>query len=187
MSGTPNSRQNHFRFRNGDNTNSSESGPWTWLAAEDANFYPSLDTPFRIRFALDNTGTASENTRQLMYSLNGNTYTAVTTSSNVIRGADAGLSDNVALTTANFQLTAGAGTAGQGRYGELGLLGAGVNPSGGYSEFEFGITLRSADVVAGDTIDLRMYNATPAPLATYNITPRITVPAADVLLGQACL
>lgn len=184
MSGTPNLRQNHFRFRTG--TDNADTGPWTWLAAEDANYYPGTDTNFRIRFALDNTGTAGPATNcQLRYSLNGAAYVSVTTTSNVIRSVDASTStDDSNIATANFKLTAGSGTATIGRYDENGSTGNKTPSAGNYTEVEFGIVLRSADVANGDTIDLRCFDATTA-YTTYNQTPRITVPTANLPVGKS--
>lgn len=176
MSGTPNSRQNHFRFRT--DSDLVDNTP-TWAAAEDVNYYPGTSN-FRLRFAIDNTGTGNENVRNLLYSKNGGTYTQVTTSTSNVKSADASSSvDNAALATANFRLTAGAGSAVIGQYDESGTNTASTLITGGYSEYEFGLVLVPADLAPGDTLDFRMY-ATATPIAIYNQTPRITVPSADV-------
>jgi hypothetical protein len=174
MPSSPNFIQQHFRFRT-DGLAVDDAGV-TWGAAEDVNYYPGTDTNFRIRFAIDNTGTGGGNSRFLLYSLNSGSYTQVTTSSSVIRSVDASTSaDNASIATANFRLTAGTGTAQSGQYDETGSNTITLT-NGFYTECEYGIVLRSADVAAGDLIDLRMYETAGTPFTSYTRTPRITVP-----------
>lgn len=177
MSGSPNNIQEHFRIRIDGNA---VDGTPTWGAAEDTNFWPGYDSHFRVRFALTNTGSGTAGNFALYYELNNSgTWTAVTTTSNVVRGVDA--SSNADLTSgvpsvANFRLTAGSGTAVNGRYSETGAANGSVAATS-YSEFEYGLMLRDADIAPGDVIKLRV-QAT-AVFATYNQIPTFTAPAAD--------
>ena len=176
MSGSPINEQRHFRVRiDGLPVDSTP----TWAAAEDVNFWPGYDAPFRVRFAISNTGTGTAGTFSLFYELNNSgTWVAVTTTSNVVRAVDACSHTNGSQVplAANLRLTAGSGTAVAGRYTESGLSNGNI-AAASYSEYEFGIQLRDADIAAGDVIKLRA-QATAA-FATYTNIPTFTAPAAD--------
>jgi hypothetical protein len=178
--GSPTLRQNHYRFR--VDGSDREATP-TWGAAEDTTYYPGQDTPFRLRFAVDNTGTAAAATGPWpAYSLNGGAYTLINASSSVVRIQDAssgGASANIA--TANLRLTAGSGSSAIGRYFDA-VTAVSKIAAGTYTEYEYGLLIRDADVAPGDTIDFRLYDSDGTALgtaySTYNVTPRVTIPTA---------
>jgi hypothetical protein len=178
--GSPTLRQNHYRFR--VDGSDREATP-TWGAAEDTTYYPGQDTPFRLRFAVDNTGTAAAATGPWpAYSLNGGAYTLINASSSVVRIQDAssgGVSANIA--TANLRLTAGSGSSAIGRYFDA-VTAVSKIAAGTYTEYEYGLLIRDADVAPGDTIDFRLYDSDGTALgtaySTYNVTPRVTIPTA---------
>lgn len=188
MSGSPTFTQTHYRIR--IDGAAVDSTP-TWGAAEDVTYFPGLDAPFRARFAMNNTGTASAVLGiNLAYSKNGAAYAIVNAASSNVRLADAGPSaTGGTIATASFRLTAGAGAATGGRYFDL-AVGANFKPGATtYTEVEFGIVLRAADLTAGDTIALRMYDSDGTAIGTafsggYTNTPTITIPAAPTTPGS---
>jgi hypothetical protein len=177
MSGVANGRQNSSRFRvDGALVNNTP----TWADVENADYFPGLDTPFRLRIACDNTGGAPLSSCILMCSKNGGAYQQVTTASTIAKIVE-GSSDSGSVTkVSTFRLTAGTGTAAtSGGYAE-GSSATFVNlNNGNYTEGEGAIQLLSANLAAGDTVDFRVYGAGPVALTTYNQTPRVTVPASD--------
>jgi hypothetical protein len=174
MSGSATMVQDHYRVRR---DNATVNGTPTWLAAEDSTtgVWPGYDVPFCIRFVLSNTGTAASGNIIPRYSHNGGAYTAITTSSSVVRSVDVSVdADATAIPTANFLLTAGTGVAADGATDEGGSNTAVTN--GNYKEHEFSFLIRSEDVADGDTIAFRLYNGTSA-FTTYSVTPTITADA----------
>jgi hypothetical protein len=178
MSGTPNVKQNHFRFQVDGNCVASGSGGQYWAAAENTNFYPGLDAPFKLRFAVENTGTANQANCILYYQKNGGGWVAVSTSSSNVRTTDASSNAaNATIATTMFGCSAGAGLATSGITLESGVFT--INQAR-YSEYGFGLQLVGSDLAAGDTIDLRCQVNTGAAFGGgYDNTPTITIPAAD--------
>jgi hypothetical protein len=185
VSSSPTLAQVHFRVRT--DTATVDTASPTWAAAEDTSVSLAVETTFRIRFVVQNTGTAaSTSPTVLRVSKNGGAYTAVTTSSGATLGAqsDSGASsdaDEAGINSANFRLTAGAGTANSGAYDETGSSTTAIG-NGRYIEFEFGLILKTAGAAGGNTFDFRVYNNTTA-FTTYTVTPRITC----VDNNRACL
>jgi hypothetical protein len=147
----------------------------TWGAAQDSNYYPGLETNFRLRFSVNNTASTAGGPYTLYLSKNGGAYVAITTSStNGVQSANASSdADGAAIATANFRLGAGSGTASAGVYDETGSATKSLSAST-YTEFEFGLIIKTANVNPTDTLDFRVYNNTTA-FGTYTQTPRITV------------
>jgi hypothetical protein len=197
--GTPVTVQDHFRIRS--DTTAANPGTPVWVTTEDQANSPTscltypLDTSFRIRFVISNTGTGDQTANfGLMFSQNGGAYTNINIISNTtqpVRAADASSDVTAtALTTANFQLSAGSGTAANGQYVEANQ----ITPTlalGTYQELEYGILFNSTastPAVNGDTFDFRIYLNSSTPFDTYTVTPRVTVgaAAANFILGQIC-
>jgi hypothetical protein len=178
MSGTPNVKQNHFRFQVDGNCVASGAGGQYWAAAENVNFYPGVDAPFKLRFAVENTGTANQSNCILYYQKNGGGWVAVSTSSSNVRTTDASSNGaNAVIATTMFGCSAGAGTATAGTALESGTF---VISQARYSEYGFGLQLVGSDLAAGDAIELRCQVNTGAAFAGgYDNTPTITIPAAD--------
>jgi len=168
--------QNHGRIRS--DTNTPNGGTPTWQTTQDqaAALTWLTNTTFRIRFVLSNTGSGATNngSYQIFVSKNGGSYTQVTTSSSNVRNADAStVADAQSISTGNFLLTAGSGTAQAGEYDENGTTTLTLT-NGNYTELEFGLTIVAADVAHGNTLDFRVY-VNGAAIDTYSYTPRITV------------
>jgi hypothetical protein len=175
MSGSPNSRQNHFRIRLDGKIVASTP---TWGAAEDGNWFPGLDAPFRVRFAIDNTGGAGSGNLRIWCRKNGGTAAQVTTTSTVVRSVDdSATGTGGAIATGTFRLTAGAGAAVAGLSSEIGT--GGTCAAASYNEIEHAIMLRSADLTAGDVVELLIGLDGGTTFASYNQIPTITIPAAD--------
>lgn len=169
--------QHHTRIRS-DN-NSADGGTPTWQTTENQSTALSWNTAtaIRIRFGVENTGTATANqVRRMFVSRNGGSYTEVNATSSVCRTIDASSgADAYSIATSNFLLTAGTGTALTGDYRDN------ANPSitanlaaGEYTEYEFGFEIIDADVNNGDTLDFRVYY-NGAAMDNYAHTPRISV------------
>jgi hypothetical protein len=172
--------QDHSRIRS--DTTAADPGTPVWETTIDqaaALDWPT-DTTFRIRFVVSNTGDAVANSPYQIYvSKNSAAYAAVTTTSSNVQSADASSSaDALALTTGNFQLTAGTGTATNGEYDETGETNANLG-NGDYFELEFGLTIVDADVSPGNTLDFQVYY-NGAAMDSYSHTPRVTVEAQGV-------
>lgn len=172
---TQSQTQIHARFRS--DTGAVDGTP-TWLANEDTNAnvdVSSGDVTLRVRFSIQENSASSTATNWVIrLSKNGGSYTAVTTATTSVKSADAG-SDADETTINTQRLTSGTGTFQNGLYDETGSAGTSFAIlSNTFTEFEFGITVISADVANGDTLDFRVYRATAA-LNAYTVTPRLTV------------
>ena len=168
----PSYTQTRARWRNDDGSEAAA----TWRTIEGAGVSlpidsVPLDTNIRLRIQVDETGgVAGTISPRLRYALNGGAYTVVDAASSVARSsASPNVADGVATTA---QLTAPAGNFRAGSIDEVdGACADVVFLAGEYTELEWCIQIRSADVAVGDTIDFRCYNDT-ATLNTYTATPR---------------
>src|SRR5690349_20629389 len=94
-----------FRGRNDDGNETTA----TWKASQNVNWTQLVDTTFRVRFLMQNSGTTALNNlvAQLEYTYNGGASTNVNASSSVVRSAASpNLADAANLTQ---QLTGGTG------------------------------------------------------------------------------
>lgn len=170
--------QTHGRFRNDDGGELIFPVGASWVANEDTNASLNVDTNYRVRLQADETGGADGSYDwELRYSHNGGTYTAVSDVSTVVRSSPSSNITDGEATTA--QLTSPGGTFTAGVVDD----GNGVGPdisltAGNYTEVEWCIQIRSADVANGDTIDFRAYSA-GAAFAAYTVTIRATVVEGD--------
>lgn len=159
-----------FRARNDDGSEAAA----TWKATAGSDWTQLVDTNFRVRFRLDETGgTAWTNkTFNLRYSLNGGAYTAVGTGQPVIFASSGNFAQGDDCTE---QLTGGTGTFIANNNGMCESAGAINSGTGGYLfEVEFCIQIAGASVSHNDTINLRIYDGNSA-INTYTDTPVITV------------
>lgn len=158
----------------------------TALAAINANISKAAGTTFACRILIKtiNVATPGATSFGLMYSKNGGAYTAVTTTSSVIKAvqsSQAGIvdgEDTLQLIGSGTFMTLNGGVDETGSFTTGGV--AALNDE---IESHHFLQLVGADVVAGDTVDLRLYiggstaftaQGSPTPGA-YNQTPRITV------------
>lgn len=183
---TPTFEQEHYRIRS--DANSANGGTPTWSSTEDQGTRTviNVDTNFRIRFTIANTGTGgSTPSFSVYYSRNGGAYTEVTASSTHVKVADASSdADGQQITTGNFLLTAGTGTGVAGQYDEDGAISLNLN-NGNFTELEFGMTIDAAGVNDADTLDFRVYQNDTA-LNVYDVTALVEVQkAGPVLTAEA--
>jgi hypothetical protein len=157
-----------------------QGGTPVWAAAQNTVAVIGTAAPFRIRFAIADTGTTSAASQiyNLFVSKNGGAYAQVpnTSSGNAVYSTDAtagASADNSAITTS--LLTGASGTfATVGEYDSTGSTAALVIPTVQYVELEFGIQFNAAVVANGDTYAFRVYAAGVA-LNTYTVTPTLAV------------
>lgn len=162
-----------FRFYEDDGSESAASA----IAAQNTNISRNvLSAPtLSLRVRVQESGGASGATTddwQLQYSKNSGTWTNVTSgSSNVTGFNSANLADGGATTN---RLGAGSGSFVAGKISEDGLLDDSQLTASNYTEFLYTLSLVSADVADGDTLDFRvLHNATVFDV--YTRTPRITI------------
>jgi hypothetical protein len=175
-----------FRGRDDTTALNTDGG---WLAAINTNWGQLVDTTFRVRFELQETGGATGSfVPQLQYQRNGGGYVNVTGSSTVVRATASGVVADAAATT-NLLIN-GTGTFAAGAFDETdGLTGTHAVAASGHTEVEFAVQIRSADVALGDTINLRCLgksNATTA-LDAYPQTPAITVSGPQTVAADPAL
>lgn len=168
--------QAHFRFGIDELAESTHG----WLAAEDVNPAPgsiALDTTFLLRFAVFADAAAGANTApQFEYSKNGGAFTAITTSSTNVRAVAAAAFANADNTTRRLTTQGTTDASNQGCT-EDGLSGGAQMdiPASGACETECGLQLRSADLVNGDVLTLRVSNGGVA-FASYPVTATYILP-----------
>ena len=169
VNGIPEFDQDSFRGRNDDGNETTA----TWSADTNIDWTQVVDVNFRVRFVVQETGdgAAADKTFQLEYNLNGGGWNDVNGSSSVVR---AWASPNVA-DGADTTQQIGSGTpvgANNDAFDEVDGLAGSTNLDFSGSdevELEYCVQIRSADVVADDTIQLRVKN-----LDSYTSTPTIT-------------
>jgi hypothetical protein len=164
--------QSHFRARKDNAT--VDVAP-EWIANEDTNFTWQTDSPFRIRFKVQETagGNPAAATVKLQANLNGGAFFDVTTSSTIVKAVlVSATAEDTAIAT--NRLT-GTGTYAQGRYSADGSPATNVDiGSSGNSEWEFGVVINSADVANADTISMKVV-ALSGTAITATTSPTITV------------
>jgi hypothetical protein len=163
--------QQAFRFRN-DNEDEINA---TWMSPGnnvDQSIQIGLNNRFRVRFVVDESAGGTLNlVGSLFYSLDGGTYTSLTTGSSYIRAID---SNNDGWTIDDGDPTTQqiyTGTFVGGFFSDDGNCAA-VSLDTNFTELEY--CLYIFDATGSSTIDLRVYD-TAAALDNYNQTPRITV------------
>jgi hypothetical protein len=179
-----------FRLRNDDGNETTA----TWKGNQNVNVAQAVDTNFRVRFLMQNSGSTASNNlvAQLEYTLNGGASTNVSASSTVVRSsASPNVTDAANITQ---QLTGGTGTfIGLTGYDEVDGAAGGASldvPASGNFEVEYSIQIRSADTVPGDVIGLRVTNSGTDFTGTYSQTPAIIrlpqplVPSVSDALGS---
>ena len=166
--------QKAYRGRNDDGNETTA----TWKATQNTTWSQAINTNFRVRFEVQETAACAGANKvwQVQYNRGGAGWVNVSATSNVIRSsASPNLADAANLTD---QLTVGTGTF-QGATGFDEVNGqAGGNSmdvaASGHAEAEFCVQVRGADVIAGDTIQMRITDAGTA-FAAYDATASFTV------------
>lgn len=163
---TANIVQSDFRARNDDGNETTA----TWKAAVNTNWTQNVDEIFRLRLArLETAGGALNNTSHAIeYSLNGGTWTTITTTTPVQFTASANVADNTATTQ---QITSGTYSGDPSEVDSDGNVQNAPSWAGNdYVEYEAVLTIDSAQVANNDSLQIRH-----AGLNGYTNTPTITV------------
>jgi hypothetical protein len=149
-------------------------GSATPKAAQNVGWTQGVNENFRVRFEVQETaGFAEAIGFQLQYNRNGAGWNNVTAASTVVRSSAGVPTDGAA--TADL-LTAGAGTFVAGTFDEVDGAVASISiGASGHTEVEFCAQIRSADTVAGDTIQLRVIRA-GGTLDAWTATPSLSIP-----------
>jgi hypothetical protein len=145
-----------YRFRN---DNGSETAA-TWRAAQNTNVSISPNTVFRLRFELQETGGVAVSSTDADFGIqrrvNGGTWLIPNAESGTVLlpTASAFVADASGTTD---QLTAGTGTFNGGTVeaSNARVNGSAISASG-HIEYEFTLTIPSADVTVGDVIEIRL-------------------------------
>ena len=182
MSGTFTPVFNAFRFYN-DDGDEANSTPYDSVA-QDTNITvdDEADEQFHLRVRIDETGGkggSNGDDWRLEISVNGGTYTDVTSTSSVVDGQDSThLTDGGATTNrgTNGISDPGSGSFDVGEQSDLnGEVFNHVLGSDDFAEHVYGLRVTDADVSDGDTIDFRITLNGGSPGMTNNVTPRITI------------
>ena len=163
-----------FRGRkdNGDQTNA------TWIAPQNEGFIQDEDDKHRMRFEVQETsgfGLSVPFSGQLVSSLNGGAWTAVSTTSSVIKSVSSGIVGNGTATT--DQLTAGTGTFRPGTVDSndgIAVTGAAFGANE-HTELEFIVQFVPTDLVIGDIVELRLRESTGPDLDVYAVTAAVEI------------
>lgn len=176
MSGTPVSKEVHYRHRS--DTGTVDAAP-TWHANEDTSAAITVGTAWRIRAAVENTGTGSDTISTIGATASGGGiircgYAAAAWSglANVINGADAGASADATAVTVQ-RLTSGTGSFANGVYDENETMSQAV-ANGNFTEVETGLVMTGGastqGVGGGETWTCRYDGLTDAPTNTITWT-----------------
>jgi hypothetical protein len=157
-------RQIHARPQVGDIAET--TSPEQWLANEDTGWTANVtsgDFKFTQRLSYqEEAGVNANVTPLLYYSKNGGTWTRVDASSSNVRSASNSVWADEVTTTE--QLTAGTGSFQAGEGDDVdGACSSQSILKDEYTEMIFSIILRNADLVDGDTIELRIQNGQTSP------------------------
>ncbi len=168
VSGIPVFDQDSFRGRSDDGSETTA----TWQASANVNWDQLMDENFRVRFVVQETGdgSAADKTFPLEYNHNGGGWNDVTGASSVVRAwASPNVADGADTTQ---QVGSGTFVTPNAGFDEVNGLAGGISLDFSGSdevEVEYCVQLRSADVSATDTIQLRVKG-----LDSYTNTPTIT-------------
>lgn len=173
-------RQFSFRGYN-DGT---EAGS-TAIAAENANFSQAVNTTFQIRFHLGELSNGTDSIGwQLQYNKNGAGWLDVNASSLVVRSTGSVNLTDLADCTERLTNTGTFVADNDGVEDVDGLTGSKLAWTLLNWEVLYSIQIRSADVVNGDSIQLRVVKQGGTPLDVYTNTPTVTVTVGAASSGK---
>lgn len=170
--GQPTFNLDNFWFGDDDGTDETDN---TFLGSKNSNQTLNVDTNYRIRVGVSNTGAKADAIQlQLEYNHNSGGWNPVNASSSVVQ-----MAASTKLTEGNdcTERLAGAQTFDSSNAGQEdndGLTGSNSLGINAEQEADYCFTIVSGDVVDTDTIELRVTDA-GLPLDNYNQTPTITV------------
>lgn len=175
----PDIQQDHYRFTTPITGSAHEA--WTLVGTEDNSYEITLDDDYGLIIKISNRGgsdTGAE-TWQLEANVDGAGWNDVTGASTNVRATASGDTDGA--TSATERLTTSARSFGGTVLDEVDGAVSDDAQAGNDYEYYFAITFRSADLSGGESIDLRIRNATET--ITYNVTANATVPVPETDLA----
>lgn len=166
--------QSHFRFGIEELAESTHG----WYAAEDVNInFADTVNRFLLRFCLQCDATALSNLdAEFQYRINGGTWTAITTSSSVVRALSTSVFTDAQSPTKRLSGTGTFESSSQGCTHD-GISGGAAFDivASGNGETECSLQLQAANLKHGDVIDFRLTRDGAILLDTYSVTPSITI------------
>lgn len=169
------------------------TGTPVWVTTENQTsplFWP-VNTTFRIRSVISNTGTTNTSLSgwNIAFSRNGGAFTLVTLTGTIVKMDPTASTDAGSITLTNHLLSGGSGTAANGMgVDDLNITAPDRLLGSTHAEFEFGMSIPSGVVAAGDTLDFHTF-FNSVTLNSYTFTPRVIVagvsPAAGAAQGDA--
>lgn len=167
-------RQSAFRFRNDDESETAA----TWKAADNTDVSIAKDAIFRLRFVIQNYGTASGSTGGLVVeqSVNGGAWVNTPTTASAGIPVEYDLSPNVTDQQATTQqLGSGTFVSGIVEEGSVTFGTARTLPAGTETEYEYVLKLNGLFATSGDTIALRVQRVGFTDQIDWAQEPGITV------------
>ena len=167
-------------FRGRDDDVGANSTTWNGGGLENANWTQAVDTNFRIRFTVSNTGGDGFTFRaKIQYNLAAAGWNDVSDTSPIAWATSIQYTSGVDITS---QLTSGQGSFDSDSNSSEAVHGTNLSPNSGftlsvakYCEEEFCLTIDSAQVSDAQTFQLRLINSSGSTYDQYNQTPTITV------------
>lgn len=186
-----NTHQDGVRIRS--DTTAIQGGTPVWQTTENqaaALFWP-VNTTFRIRAVISNTGTTNTSNSgwNIAVSRNGGAFALVTTTGTIVKMDPTASSSAGSTTISTHLLSSGSGTAANGLgCDDLNITGPDRLSASTHAEFEFGMSIPTGVVANGDTLDFHVF-FNSLTLNSYTVTPRIIVagfsPGAGAAQGDA--
>jgi hypothetical protein len=169
-----------FRFRNDDGNETTA----TWIAAQNTTITQPIDAPFRIRFLLQETtgNTLPSADLTLRYRINGGSFQQPFALSQFVHVFDSTFVADTSATTQ--QLTGGSGSFQAGVFLDASTdVPTTTYNSGMNTEMEYCLVLDSRNIVAGDVIELKMFNPNFSYAMSNSVTATVTASPVRTVLG----
>jgi hypothetical protein len=148
-----------------------------WITTSDVDFDRSADTPWRIRFLIQETGGGMANNIELKLQRSwsgGGGWTDVSTSSSVVRAVPHPYINDASDCTQ--QIGAGTFISNNDGFSHDGTCGgASLDFISNEAEVEFVIEIIGSDITTGQTIDFRVVQTDDTVMDVYTFTPTVTI------------
>lgn len=182
-----NTHQDGHRIRS--DTTAIQGGTPVWVTTENqtaALFWP-VNTTFRVRCVISNTGTTNTSNSgwNIAVSRNGGAFALVTTTGTIVKMDPTASTSAGSTTITSHLLTSGSGTAANGLgCDDLNITGPDRLSASTHAEFEFGMSIPTGVVANGDTLDFHTF-FNSLTLNSYTVTPRVIVAGVSPGVGAA--
>lgn len=186
-----NTHQDGHRIRSDKTAFNPGTPVWQTTENQTAALFWPVNTTFRIRFVVSNTGTTNTSNSgwNIFFSRNGGAFTQVTTTGTTVKMDSTASTDAGSTTLTTHLLTSGSGTAANGlAIDDLNITGPDRLSASTHAEFEFGMSIPSGVVANGDSLTFHVF-FNSAALNSYTVTPTVIVagvsPGAGAAQGDA--